>query len=130
MSAKYGVYLHAAFEVFVGCNFIFTPEALHNGYTPSNGHERCSFDNFGIACIFWGLLLACKAGDRAVLAFDVMWNAVWVLVLGLTLAGKAWRPESAIEDGSFALVPVVAHSIFAVVALLAFNSASPKGKRV
>eukprot|EP00466_Bigelowiella_natans_P015988 jgi/Bigna1/85570/estExt_fgenesh1_pg.C_40398 len=113
-------YVGALFEIVVGAAFVFSPEALHNGYKPAPGMESYAFELFGIACVFWGLLTACKATDKAILAFNVLWNAIWAAYLYLIFSGIAWRPQVAIEDGSFAFVPLIAHGVFAVNSLLAF----------
>ena len=97
--------------------------ALHNGYSPAQGYETYAFENFGFACIFWGLLVACKAGDKAVLTFDLIWNLFWAGSLGLACAGKPWRAASAVPDAAaWAVVPVVAHALFAVFDQININA--------
>jgi len=44
--------------------------------------------------------------------------------LGSTFAGVAWRPASAVADGSWAVVPTVAHAVFLACALLAMGETS------
>uniref|UniRef100_A0A7S2TUU6 Uncharacterized protein n=1 Tax=Lotharella oceanica TaxID=641309 RepID=A0A7S2TUU6_9EUKA len=124
-------YVGALFEIAVGFAFVFSPEALHNGYEPAAGMESYAFEIFGIACVFWGLVTACKATDKAILAFNVLWNLKWAGYLGLIFAGIPWRSQVAIKDGSWAIVPLTAHGIFMVNSLVAFmltpsNSAKPK----
>jgi hypothetical protein len=88
---------------------------------------------FGIACILWGLLTLCKSNDKAVLCFNILHSVIFAANMGLTLTGKAWRPKVQVEDGSWAMVPTVAHSFFAVLYIIAFATAagptsSAKGK--
>jgi hypothetical protein len=115
-------YLAAAFELFAGFNMIFSPAALLDGYTPSAGFETLAFEWFGCCCVIWGLLLACNGSDRKIVAFNILYQGVWVASLGSSFYGKPWRPQSAVADGSWAFVPFAAHSVFFLVNVLAYLS--------
>ena len=110
-------YLAAAFELFAGFNMIFSPDALMGGYKPSSGYETLAFEWFGCACICFGVSLLLTGSAMKLPNF--LYQLVWVASLGSTYAGKAWRPDSAVEDGSWAVVPLGAHAVFAVFAALA-----------
>ena len=86
-----GVYLHAAFELFVGINFIVDPGALLDEHKPASAFEYHAWECFGISCAFWGLVLMLKANDRTVLALDVVWNTTWMAVLWTMMQGQPWR---------------------------------------
>merc|ERR1712010_80217 len=110
-------YLAAAFELFAGYNMIFSPDALLGGYKPSPGYETLAFEWFGCACVCFGLSLL-LTGSAMKLA-NLIYQLVWFVSLGSTFLGKPWRPESAVSDGSWALVPLAAHGVFCIAALLA-----------
>ena len=115
-----GVYLHAAFELFVGINFIVDPGALLDEHKPASAFEYHAWECFGISCAFWGLVLMLKANDRTVLALDVVWNTTWMAVLWTMMQGQPWREESRIDNAAeWALVPLAAHGAFAAISLIA-----------
>ena len=94
MQFKYlGLYLSALFDGFVGFTFIVDPSSLLGGYKPAQGMESWNTENFGIACIFWAMLVLCKAGDRTIQAFNALWGFVWAACLAQQVFGVAWRPE-------------------------------------
>ena len=127
ISANSFVYLHALFEAACAFNFAFDPGALHNGLKPDAGFATYSCECFAIACLFWAILLVLKANDAQVLFLDSAFNVAWLLYLGPILAGTPLHQASALPDGSWALVPVVAHGLFAVTSFLA-AMAAPKVK--
>ena len=129
MIANKLLYLHAAFEVFVGLNFIFSPENLLNGYQQKPGFESLAHETFGISCIFWGMLLFLNNTDRVTIFLNVLWNVVWVVVLGSQLIGMPLRAQSAVEDASFVVVPVVAHAFFALISVMAQMNDERKTKK-
>ena len=114
-----GMYLHAAFEIFVGANFIVDPSALLDEHKPTSAFEYHAWECFGLSCVFWGVLLLLKANDRAVLVLDILWNAAWAAVLWTTMQGQPWREESRIDNAEWTNVPFAAHGLFAVVSLIA-----------
>ena len=119
-----GMYLHAAFEVFVGVNFIVDPGALLDEHKPASAFEYHAWECFGLSCVIWGMLLLLKSNDRTVLMMDVIWNAAWVALLWTIMQGQPWREESRIDNAEWANVPLAAHGFFAVVSLIACLSPS------
>jgi len=115
-------------QLFAGFNMIFSPASLLNGYTPRPGFETLAFEWFGCACVCWGLLLACGGSDKKIVAFNCLYQGMWVLSLGSSYLGKPWRPESAVVDGSWASVPLGAHCVFFFVNVLILVSSSRKIK--
>ncbi len=112
-------------HVFVAIPALFR---LLGGHVPAQGYETNAWECFGIACIFWGLLIACKASDKAVLTFDLVWNIFWVAQLGMLYLGKPWRAAGDVGDASWAVVPVVAHTVFAVFDRVAIGALGGKAK--
>ena len=68
-----------------------------------------------------GGILMCKSGDRAMLAFDVLWNAVWAIFLHA-------------QEDDWAYVPKCAHIGFMLASINAFrnenNRCSKRTKQV
>jgi len=126
MIASKLLYLHAIFEIFVGVNFIVSPENLMNGYQQRPGYESLAHETFGIACIFWGLLIFLNSTDKTTVFLNVFWNLVWVVMLGTQFMGYPMREQSAVEDPSFMIVPVTAHFVFTIVSLFALTHISVK----
>ena len=102
---------------------IFSPDALLGGYTPAKGIETLAFEWFGLACMMNGILIMLNAANAAVKRHNVLVQLVWLVSLGSTFGGVAWRPESAVDDGRWAVGPVVAHGVFLSCALLAMGEA-------
>jgi hypothetical protein len=113
------VYGHAAFEMLSGVMFVFNTGALHNGWNPSAGMNTYLAESGGIAYFFWGILLILKVSDPIVLYLNVAFCATWFVYLGSHLLNMPWRPQSALPDGSFAMVPVVVKGVCGVASYIA-----------
>merc|ERR1712224_529916 len=99
--AAYVQYLAAGFELFVGANFIFTPEALLDGHKPASGMQTLICEWFGCACILFGISLIISGASMRLP--NLLYQLFWACSLGSTFLKKPWRPESAVTDGSWAL---------------------------
>lgn len=121
-------YIASLFEFFAGFNMITNPGALLNGYTPRAGYETLAFEWFGCCCIVWGILLARYGTESNIVGMNVLYQGLWVVSLGSSFFGMPWRPESAVSDGSWAAVPLGAHTLFFVLNLVSMFSSSEKAK--
>ena len=121
-------YVASLFEFFAGVNMILNPGALLNGYKPRAGYETLAFEWFGCCCIIWGILIARYGMDKNVIGMNILYQGLWVVSLGSTFLGMPWRPESAVSDGSWAVVPLGAHALFFLANLISYLTASAKEK--
>ena len=55
---------------------------------------------FGLACCMNGVLIMLNTSNAIVKQYNVLYQLVWLMSLGSTFAGVAWRPASAVADGS------------------------------
>jgi hypothetical protein len=117
--ATFLVYAHAAFELLSGVMFVFNPGALHNGWNPSAGMNTYLAESGGIAYFFWGILLILKVSDPTVLCLNAAFCATWFVYLGSHLLNMPWRPQAALPDGSWAMVPVVVKGVCGVASYIA-----------
>ena len=132
-------------------NFIISPGALLDGYTPQSAPLPPPAPTPGRTSrlrLLAQLLTLTRRGRRAgfeTLAFEwfgiscavfgislivcgkamqlpnLIWQLAWLASLGSLFAGVAWRPESALADAAWASGPVAAHSVFFISAVLALN---------
>jgi hypothetical protein len=113
------VYAHAAFELLSGVMFVFNLGALHNGWNPSAGMNTYLAESDGITYFFWGILLILKISDSTVLYLNAAFCATWFVYLGSHLLNMPWRPQSALPDGSWAMVPVFVKGVCGVASYIA-----------
>ena len=113
------IYGNAIFEFFVAFNMIMSPWELLGGHRPAAGFETLSLEWFGVSCGLYGLSLLMY--QRQALTFATIYNFVWVAMLAMVFTNQPWRSESAVTDGSWALVPMAAHVVFGITALLSMG---------
>jgi hypothetical protein len=126
--------LQAAFGSFVSYNFVFSPNALFEGVEGIgvSGFGRYAIESFGLSDLVYSLTVVVMRGDTKFQAVNVGYNLFWMAHLGCTYltGGAGWREASSLSDGNFAIVPCVAHGIFATISALAYlrssSSASAK----
>jgi hypothetical protein len=111
----------ALFELLVASKMITAPDKLLGGHVPAPGFETLAFEWFGMACGLYAVSLLMNREHASMMQVAMFYNLVWTVSLGMTFAGAAWRPESAISDGSWAVVPLVAHAVFTVTSKLAHD---------
>ena len=72
---------------------------------------------FGLGCALFGVSLATVG--KPMQKMNLAYQCTWLATLGMPLAGVTWRPESQLEDVSWAVVPAAAHAVLGTCALLA-----------
>mmetsp|Transcript_16167 Transcript_16167/g.24385 ORF Transcript_16167/g.24385 Transcript_16167/m.24385 type:complete len:136 (-) Transcript_16167:48-455(-) len=124
------VYFHGIFEIAVGAVMVMAPELLHDGTKPEPGFASYGLESFGIGCCFWGLVLLCKAKDKAICAFDTLYNIIWAVYLLRHVQGGSWQAHTAIptKNGDWAMVPFGFHCVFTVTSAIAYVLA-PSSKK-
>ena len=119
-------YVAAIFELACCACFIFNPSALLDGYTQKPGMETLAFEWFGLGCGMFGIMLMVHVNETTMKRFNVLYQAVWLMSLTSTLVGMPWRPASAVSDGSWALVPTIAHLVFLIAAVALLGEGDAK----
>ena len=114
-------YVSVLFELFVAFNMITAPAELLGGHTPAAGFETLAFEWFGIGCGLYAVSLLLNRQHASMMLFALLYNLTWTVSLAMTFFGVAWRPASALPNGSWASVPMVAHAVFTITSKLAYD---------